>query len=417
MRAHRRLRASLVVVCALAGLGLGVGLSRVRDGPTVEAGPLAQMLFTVGLGVVGVVTIVFSLLFGVVQWSASNYSPRLTLFRDDPLVWLTFAFTNGVFVFCFSAGLARGDAGRVSLLVPITAVLAVLAVLALIRALQTRAFRTLQLAQVLAVLTARGRAVIEDVYPLHSSAAAELPPAPAAQPAPRRTVTWAGPQGVVQQLDLRRLVDAATHSDALVVFRVGVGDTLHEASPLADIHRGDLPDQVVRAAVIRDTERSFDQDTLLALRLLADIGLRALSPPDDPATAVDTIDATEGLLRALAVRELRLADVVDHAGVSRVRLVAPTWEDYLRTAVENLLPAAAPVPMVLERMQQLLDDLLELSPAPRHAALIRLREQVQARLAQCRPVPTQDPLPDPPRPREPDRARAGGADRVVPDQP
>lgn len=183
-------------------------------------------------------------------------------------------------------------------------------------------------------------------------------------------------------------MDAAANADALVVFRVGVGDTLHEASPLADIHRGDLADRVVRAAVVRGVERSFDQDPMLAVRLLADIGLRALSPAvNDPATAVDSVDATEGLLRALAVRELRVADVADLTGVPRVQLVLPTWEDYLRTGVEDLLPTAASVPMVLERMQRLLTNLLEMSSPSRHAALIRLSEQVQARLAACRHLP------------------------------
>jgi uncharacterized membrane protein len=389
LRARRRLRAGLVqLVFAAAGLGLGLALPRVGGGPSVEAGQLAELLFTLGLGVVGVVTIVYSLLFGVVQWSASSFSPRLNLFRDDPLVWRTFALTIGVFVYCVSAGLASGNAGRVSVLVPVTAVLGVLMAFGLIRALQTRAFLSLQLSQVLAAVTARGRAVIGELYPLMSSVSADGSRASASRlPDRLRTVSWAGPPGVLQQLDLRGLLDAATHDDALVVFRVGVGDTLHEGSPLADIHRGDLDDRVVYAAVIRGAERSFDQDPMLAVRLLADIGLRSLSAAvNDPATTVETVDATEGLLRALAVRELRVVDVADRAGIFRVRLVLPTWEDYLRNGIEDLLPDAAPVPMVLERMQRTLTNLLELSPPQRHAALIRLSEQVQGLLAASRPA-------------------------------
>jgi uncharacterized membrane protein len=198
---------------------------------------------------------------------------------------------------------------------------------------------------------------------------------------------------VVQQLDLRRLVHEAARADVLVVFRVGVGESLYEAAPLADVHGGDLPDRVVHEAVVRGVERSFHQDPMLAFRLLADIALRALSPAvNDPATAVDAMDATESLLRALASRELRLPDVTDGAGVPRVRLVVPTWEDYLRTGVEDLLPFAAAVPMVLERLQRLLTNLLELSPPTRHAPLLRLDEQVEALLAACRFVgPGQDP--------------------------
>jgi hypothetical protein len=53
---------------------------------------------------------------------------------------------------------------------------------------------------------------------------------------------------------------------------------------------------------------------------------------------VDAIDATEGVLRSLATRELAVADVADDAGHTRIRLLLPTWEDYLRIAVEDLLP-------------------------------------------------------------------------------
>jgi uncharacterized membrane protein len=408
----------LDLLCAATGLTLGLALPRVRGGPTVDGGKMAELLFSLGLGVVGVVTIVFSLLFGVVQWSASTFSPRLNLFRDDPLVWRTFGVTIGGFVFCVSAGLTSGSAGQVSLLVPITAIVSALTALGFIRALQTRAFRSLQLSQVLAAVAARGRAVIDDLYPLRFSAAADTSlTAVAALSGRRRTVTWAGPQAVVQQLDLRRLVDEAAHANALVAFKVGVGGTLHEASPLADIYRGDLPDRVVRAAVVRGAERSFDQDPMLAVRLLADIGLRALSPAvNDPATAVDAIDATEGLLRALAVRELWVGDLADRYGVPRIRLVLPTWEDYLRTGIEDLLPAAAPVPMVLERIQRLLTDLLDTSLPPRHAALIRLSDQVHARLAACQLAPAKDMRPTPPRPWSSDSARADGAGRVATDQ-
>jgi uncharacterized membrane protein len=292
-----------------------------------------------------------------------------------------------VFVFCATAGLVGGKAGRVSVVVPLTAVLAALVALGLIRALQARAFLSLQLAYVLDVVAARGRAVIGALYPPRSLNDESTRPA-AALPSLRRSIGWEGPPGVVQQLELQRLVDAAVHADALVVFHVGVGDRLDEAAPLADLRGGELPDRTVRTAVIRGVERSFDQDPMLAVRLLADIGLRALSPAvNDPATAIDAIDATESLLRMLAQRRLDIADISDGSGVLRVRLVLPTWEDYLRTGVEDLLPPAAHSPMVLERLHRLLGNLLEVSPPSRHAALIRLREHVEARLAACGPVP------------------------------
>jgi hypothetical protein len=61
---------------------------------------------SVGFGVLGLVTVIFSRLFLVVQWAFSSLSPWLTLFRDDPIVWRTFALAIGVFVFSVTTALA-----------------------------------------------------------------------------------------------------------------------------------------------------------------------------------------------------------------------------------------------------------------------------------------------------------------------
>lgn len=141
LRARRRLRAGLAqLFCSLAGVALGLVLPRVSGGPTVEGNRLSELLFTLGVGVIGVVSIVFALLFGMVQWSASSFSPRLNLFHGDPLVWRTFALAVGVFTFAVTAGVVSINLGEVTALVPVTAVLATLVTFALIRALQIRDF-------------------------------------------------------------------------------------------------------------------------------------------------------------------------------------------------------------------------------------------------------------------------------------
>ena len=281
LRARRRLRAELAqLLCALVGLGLGLVLPRLASEPSVGGSRLVEPLITLGIGVIGVVSLVYSLLFGVVQWSATSFTPRLRLFRGDPLVWRTFALAIGVFVYCATAALAGADQSRVSVLVPGAAIVGVLAAVALIRQLQIRAFVSLQLAYVLEAVSTEGRAVIEDVYPVRATDQSDITDQHSSLLTPlRRPVSWSGPSGVVQQLDLLPLIDAAAGADAVVVFRVGVGDTLHEGTPVADIHGGDVPDDLVERAVVRGVERSFDQDPLLAIRLLADIALRALLQP------------------------------------------------------------------------------------------------------------------------------------------
>ena len=145
---------------------------------------------------IGVVSLVYSLLFGVVQWSASSFSPRLRLFRGDPLVWRTFAFAIGVFVYCATAALASADQSRVSVLVPGAAIVGVLAAVALIRQLQVRAFLSSSSPTCSTAVTTEGRAVIEGVYPVRATDAEQRHwPALTTPPPLRRTVALERPVG------------------------------------------------------------------------------------------------------------------------------------------------------------------------------------------------------------------------------
>ena len=373
-RPRRRLRADLVqLLCALAGLGLGLLLPRITFDSTVASSRVTEALVAVGFGVLGLVTVIFSLLFLVVQWAFSSLSPRLTLFRDDPIVWRTFAFAIGVFVFSVTTALVIGDQQKVSVIVPAAEVAAVLAALALIRTLQVKAFASIQLAPTLSAIAGQGRGILDDLYrlpcPVDRKPAAPLPPL-------RRAVIWPHRQTILQQLDLGRLLTAA--GGAVIVLRAGMGDTLQQGAPVADLHGGEVADTVVLAGLVTGPERTFRQDPLFAFRLLADIGLRALSPAvNDPATAVQVLDTIESLLQALVSRDLDVAEVADDAGTVRVVLALPSWDDYLRTGLEDLLESASRSPMVLLRAQALLTSLLNAAPPARQPPITRRLQRAE----------------------------------------
>jgi uncharacterized membrane protein len=235
---------------------------------------------------------------------------------------------------------------------------------------------------VLEAVSAEGRTVIEDVYPVRVTGQSTATTGPAVLAPLRRTVDWSGPSGVVEQFDLLPLIDAAAQVDTVVRFHVGVGDVVHAGTPLADLHGGDLADDVVERTVVRGSERSFDQDPMLAIRLLADIALRALSPAvNDPASAVDALDATEGLLRALTGRDIDVRDITDPTGQLRIRLQLPTWDEYTGTAIADLIALAGPFVMVLARLRQLLENLIELAPPAAQPGLVRLHARVSGMLA------------------------------------
>jgi uncharacterized membrane protein len=365
-RPRRRLRAGLVqLLCVLAGLGLGLLLPRISTEPSVSSTRLTEALVTVGFGTLGLVSIIFSLLFLVVQWAFGSLSPRLNLFRDDPIVWRTFGLAAGVFVFSVTAALAIGNDPQVSVIVPAVEVTAVLLTVALMRVLQMKAFTSIQLAPTLAAIAAEGRAILDDLYrrpcPAQPRPAVVMPPL-------RRTVTWPHGQAILQQIHLTRLLHAA--GNAVIVLEVGIGDTLQHGAPVADLRGGDAPDEAVLRGLVTGEERTFHQDPLFAFRLLADIGLRALSPAvNDPATAVQVLDTIQSILSSLVTRDLDVGEMADGSGTVRVVLALPPWDDYLRTSLDDLIESASRSAMVLLRAQTLLTSLLNTAPPPRRPSI------------------------------------------------
>jgi uncharacterized membrane protein len=336
----------------------------------VASSRVTETLIGVGFGVLGLVSIIFSLLFLVVQWAFSSLSPRLNLFRDDPIVWRTFGLAVGVFVFSVTAALAIGNDPQVSVIVPAAELIAVLAALALIRSLQVKAFASIQLAPTLSAIAARGLGTLDDLYP--GPGPGSRPPS-APLPPPRRTITWPHQQAILQQLDLHQL--SGTAGSAVIVLRARIGDTLQQGAVVAALHGGDASDAEILAGLITGQERTFGQDPLFAFRLLADIGLRALSPAvNDPATAVQVLDTIESLLAPLATRDLDVADITDDAGTVKVVLALPSWDDYLRISLDDLIESSSGSPMALLRAQALLAGLLDAAPPPRQAPVTwRLR--------------------------------------------
>jgi uncharacterized membrane protein len=330
------------------------------------------MLVALGVGVLSISAVVFTLLFLVVQWASANLTPRLAMFRDDPMVWRTFAFTIAVFVFCLTAAVSIGRQETAPVAVAGTAVASALVAIALIRQLQLKAFASIQLAPVLATITAHGTQILND---LRIQSEDPVPP-PAAPDASRETVTWPGPGRVLQQLQIQQLVAAAQAHSAMIVMRQPIGAFLLPASPLCDIHWGQMPSKTVLRAVVTGQEPMFGQDPLLAFRLLADIALRALSPAvNDPATTAQTLDRLHELYLQVAGHNLANGTIVGPDGHPRLSLMLPSFDDYLRVGLDDLIAAQSTPPLVRTRLSALLEDLHErATPAQRPTVAARLSQ-------------------------------------------
>ncbi|MFC9590842.1 DUF2254 family protein [Streptomyces sp. NPDC056944] len=353
VRPRRALRAGVSqVFAAVVGLALGLLLPRIDGGYQVTAVRVVDVLKVSGVGVLSVATLIFSLLFLVVQWAAGNFSHRLLLFRSDPVVWRVFALVVGLLVYSVTATLAIGSHRTVSVAVPTTALVLTGAALVLVRKLQLTALRSIQLAHVLADVRQRGQKVLRALYQEDTESdageARRLPDVTS-------TVVWGGDTVLLAQVDVLRLVRTATRADVVVVLKVLVGTALQPGDVVAEVRGGRVPDAEVLTTVVGDVERAFHQDPMLAFRLLSDIGLRALSPAiNDPATAVQVLDATEGLLRLIAPGDLGDRSIADEAGAVRVVLRLPSWEDFLRVGLDDMCRAASDAPMVLSHVRELL---------------------------------------------------------------
>ncbi|MER5872249.1 DUF2254 family protein [Streptomyces sp. NPDC002044] len=372
-RAMRRGLSQLV--CAIAGLLLGLLAPMVAVGPQVEAGLVVSLLFTIGFGVISLVSIIYSMLFLVVQFSASTFTPRLGLFRDEPIVWRAFAFTVGVFVFCVTSGLTIGVGPGVSAFIPVAAMVLALVAIALMRTLQMKAFDSIQLGHSLSAIATRAHLLFDGLYvrPYDpAGAVGDPPPGPAGATGATgaTSVRWSGAAAVLQQFDVPALVGAAREHDCTIAFRVGPGTSLSRGAELAGVSAGGLSEERLRGALVTGVERTFDQDPELAFRLLSDIALRALSSAvNDPATAVDALDRVEDLLTRLAGRELDIGRFHDDAGRLRVTIPVPGWEQFVRTSVDDVVFAAAGSPMALRRMRDLLRGLAERAPESRRGVV------------------------------------------------
>ena len=85
-------------------------------------------------------------------------------------------------------------------------------------------------------------------------------------------------------------------------------------------------------------ERTIEQDTAFALRILVDIAIRALSPAvNDPTTAVQVLGALEDLLLRIGESDLTGRGTLrDAGGDVRVLVATRRWEDLLALALTEI---------------------------------------------------------------------------------
>jgi len=146
--------------------------------------------------------------------------------------------------------------------------------------------------------------------------------------------------------------------------------------------RQPLDEEVLKAAIELGEERTFEQDPKYAIRIVVDIAIKALSPAiNDPTTAVQALDQIEDLLLRLGRCRLEIGAFSDAQGKTRLIVPFPTWDDFLRLALDEIRSYGADSVQVMRRMKALIKNLTAVLPADRHTALQHWEQRLRGSIA------------------------------------
>jgi len=199
-----------------------------------------------------------------------------------------------------------------------------------------------------------------------------------------QTLGYVGRPQVVQAVQVDALVNLASESGGVIEVTAVIGSSILEMASLLQVYgaREKLDENALREAIEVGDERTFEQDPKYAIRILVDIAIKALSPAiNDPTTAVQALDQIEDLLLRLGRRHLEIGHYRDSQGALRLVVPFPTWEDFVRLALDEIRFCGATSVQVTRRMMALIKGLEAVLPVERHEALRNWERRVQATIA------------------------------------
>lgn len=350
----------------------------------------------------------FGSLLVAIQVSSAQLTPRIiatTLLPDNVLRTIVGLFVYGLLI-------AIGARNRLETVPPF--VVSIAAIWGLISAvafmfLIDYAARLLRPVSIVWRVGEHGLKVIESVYPDSLGIERTPPPSPHGLGPPQRTVLHGGRSAVVLAVNLKALVAQAQKADGVIEIVPQIGDFVAVGEPLLRLHGGAaaIDDRMLRGQVAVGPERTIEQDSTFAFRVIVDIALKALSKAiNDPTTAVVAIDQLHRLLRVVGKRHLHDDVVVDGTRQLRVTLRTPNWDDFVQLACSEIRHCGAESVQVARRMRAMLENLIHSLPERRHPALRRELDLLDRAIERVYAFPEDLALA-----RVPDAQGMGGASR------
>lgn len=327
----------------------------------------------------------FGSILVAIQVASGQMTPRIiatALLRDNVI-----RMTAGLFVFTllFAIGaVARLNPSGPRLILWLAGFLGIASICAFLYLIDYAA-RLLRPGAILWRIAEGGRAVIEEVYP---RPALDADGGLRAQPLgkPDLTILHRGSAGAVIAVNIPALVAEARRADCLVEVVPRVGDFVDVGEPLFRLFGAKDAANANRltGSVAVAPERTIEQDSTFAIRVIVDVANKALSPAiNDPTTGVLAIDQLHRLLRLVGQRHLHDEIVADAAGKRRLLLRTPNWDDFVHLACCEIRLYGAGNFQIARRLRAMIDDLIANLPERRHPPLrreLRLLDQAIDRL-------------------------------------
>jgi uncharacterized membrane protein len=373
----------------VAAIFLGMALPRVETYffPNSTFSLSVDSSMTIGsavaTGTIALTGIVFSLAFVMIQFSTSAYSPRLTSWMArDPVMSNALGVFIATFVYALLAiaWIDRGHTARVPLVTTLMMFVLLLASMAMFIALIGR-MGILVVNRTLRFVGDRGRSAIAFLYAPLETTGPSVPAGDIRTQRPTQTLVHHEPPQTVQAVHIDRLVKLAAAYNAVIEVVAPVGDVVVEGTPVAHVYGSgrSIDEQELWEGIGVGEERTFDQDPKYAIRLLVDIGIKALSPAlNDPTTAVEVLDHIGDLLVRLGGSRIEIGAFRDARGVLRLIVPFPSWEDFLLLSFEEIRHYGADSVQVMRRMLALVSDLMAILPVERRPALLYWQERLHS---------------------------------------
>jgi uncharacterized membrane protein len=335
---------------------------------------IIAFLSAVSSGMMAFTGIVFSLLFVLLQFGTTAYTPRIVdILGRQKVFYEAAGVFAGTFLYSLMALRGVGEAGngrtsQVPMLVAYGWLLA--SVWLLLKLVASVAGMTHT--AILHMLADTGQQEADRAYRIASSDGVVPRETPVLPDEPRQRILHSGGMRYLVGLDVERLADVARSFDAVVRVPFSLGDPVAPHSALALVYRSGepIPEELLRPHIHVARERVLENNPKYAIRLLVDIAIRSLSPAvNDPTTAVQTLDHLEALLHTLAQYDLDIGRTYDAAGKLRVVQEVTSWADYVDLSLTEIQQYGAGAVQVERRIAALLAFLIPVVPARCREAL------------------------------------------------